>query len=183
MTEAVVKWTRNRKDMKQIFNLEGDNETKILKCSDVSRNSSYYSNKIWHSKELPDQNSLYQCKIRESLRWQHFRFQLFHRVDKLVNKFKISDFLSITKNRVSNFYRLVYLCIIFLNVIYSDKIIISVNCDEIVDSIGVKNHYTPTWAVHIPEGDDVAHQVAYDHGMELVGKVSTKSINFYFGIS
>lgn len=32
-------------------------------------------------------------------------------------------------------------------------------------------HYTPTWAVHIPEGKDAADAVARDHGFVNLGEV------------
>lgn len=175
MTEDTAKWTRNKKDMKQITNSDQIIQNEGLNYTDDIRISYYNSKNSKHSKELIDQNSLYQCKMRKTLRWKHFRLQ---HLDNPVNKFKISDFLSVTKNRVSNLYRLVYLCVIF-NVICSDKLIISVNCDELIDSVGVEGHYTPTWAVHIPDGDNVAYQVAKDHEMELVGKVSILKVTSY----
>lgn len=32
-------------------------------------------------------------------------------------------------------------------------------------------HYTPTWAVHVPEGKDAADAVARDHGFVNLGEV------------
>lgn len=33
-------------------------------------------------------------------------------------------------------------------------------------------HYTPTWAVHVPEGQEAADAVARDHGFINLGEVS-----------
>lgn len=72
---------------------------------------------------------------------------------------------------------------LILNVVCSSLLITSVRGD---DDLLLKNndapgpadewyrepHYTPTWAVHIPGGDQVAQQVADDHGYVILGKVS-----------
>lgn len=42
----------------------------------------------------------------------------------------------------------------------------------------VLGHYTPTWAVHVPDGQDAADAVARDHGFINLGKVRVKYI-FY----
>lgn len=40
-------------------------------------------------------------------------------------------------------------------------------------------HFTPTWVVHIPEGDQTAECVAREHGFRIVGKVSKYFIFLY----
>jgi hypothetical protein len=56
--------------------------------------------------------------------------------------------------------------------ILGNLLVSSVSCDELIDAVGTRNHYTHTWAVHIPGGEDVARQVANEHGMNFRGKVS-----------
>lgn len=73
-----------------------------------------------------------------------------------------SDFLS--RPRVAYLYLLI-------GVILCSQLVISVRGSD-MESIGGRGHYTPTWAVHIPEGDVVAQNVANEHGMVIVGKVS-----------
>ncbi|XP_018797641.1 PREDICTED: furin-like protease 1 isoform X1 [Bactrocera latifrons] len=47
------------------------------------------------------------------------------------------------------------------------------------DSKGAAGHYTHTWAVHIPSGDDgVADQVARDHGFVNMGKIFENHYHF-----
>lgn len=41
------------------------------------------------------------------------------------------------------------------------------------DDISKNTHFTSTWAVHIPDGDEVADLVAREHGFKNLGKVST----------
>lgn len=50
--------------------------------------------------------------------------------------------------------------------------VINVNCDESLEAVGARGHFTHTWAVHIPGGERVARDVAEEHGMILRGKVS-----------
>jgi hypothetical protein len=57
-------------------------------------------------------------------------------------------------------------------------LVTSVNCDELMESVGARGHFTHTWAVHIPGGEDVAKSVADDHGMIFRGRVSTIFILF-----
>lgn len=68
--------------------------------------------------------------------------------------------------------RLLNLCLIIVLHLICNELVSSVNCDELLDSVGARGHFTHTWAVHIPGGDEVAKKVADDHGMELRGKVS-----------
>lgn len=56
--------------------------------------------------------------------------------------------------------------------VLGNLLVSSVSCDELIDAVGARNHYTHTWAVHIPGGEDVARQVANEHGMNFRGKVS-----------
>lgn len=57
-------------------------------------------------------------------------------------------------------------------------IVINVNLvlvlgDEVLDAPGARGHYTPTWAVHIVNGDNgAADRVAAEHGFRNLGKVS-----------
>lgn len=48
----------------------------------------------------------------------------------------------------------------------------NVNCDESMEAVGARGHYTHTWAVHIPGGERLAREVAEEHGMNFRGKVS-----------
>lgn len=72
--------------------------------------------------------------------------------------------------------RLVYLYLIVIVNVICNKFVISVNCDELMETVGARGHFTPTWAVHIPDGDEVAARVAADHGMVIRGKVSSHLI-------
>lgn len=56
--------------------------------------------------------------------------------------------------------------------VLGNLLVSSVSCDELIDAVGTRNHYTHTWAVHIPGGEEVAKQVANEHGMNFRGKVS-----------
>lgn len=47
-----------------------------------------------------------------------------------------------------------------------------VNGDERMDKPNESGHYTSTWAVHVPEGPEVANQIAAEHGFINLGKVS-----------
>lgn len=47
-----------------------------------------------------------------------------------------------------------------------------VNGDERMDKPSESGHYTSTWAVHVPEGAEVANQIAAEHGFINLGKVS-----------
>lgn len=71
-----------------------------------------------------------------------------------------------------NYYRFINLYFLIVLYVICNDCIISVNCDELMESVGARGHFTHTWAVHIPGGDAVAEQVAADHGMLLRGKVS-----------
>lgn len=73
-------------------------------------------------------------------------------------------------------HRLVYLYLIVIVNVICNKFVISVNCDELMETVGARGHFTPTWAVHIPDGDEVAARVAADHGMVIRGKVSSHFI-------
>lgn len=72
----------------------------------------------------------------------------------------------------SRSYRLINLVIVIALHMICNEFVTSVNCDELLDSVGARGHFTHTWAVHVPGGDEVAQQVAADHGMYLRGKVS-----------
>lgn len=48
----------------------------------------------------------------------------------------------------------------------------NVICDESSGHFDANGHYTHTWVVHIPGGEDVAENVASHHDMKLMGKVS-----------
>lgn len=71
-----------------------------------------------------------------------------------------------------NYYQIVNVCLIVMLYVSCNFFITSVNCDELMESVGARGHYTHTWAVHIPGGERVAKMVADDHGMILRGKVS-----------
>lgn len=71
----------------------------------------------------------------------------------------------------------IVLCLLFC---INNVVIVSCGNNESVtvydDTIGMRGHFTPTWAVHIPEGAVVANQVAAEHGFVNQGQVSN---NFY----
>lgn len=69
-------------------------------------------------------------------------------------------------------HRLINLCVMIMIHVLCNQLVTSVNCDELLESVGARGHFTHTWAVHILGGDEVAKQVANDHGMYLRGKVS-----------
>lgn len=90
-----------------------------------------------------------------------------------------------TSAHKSIFYQLVVYLI--LNVVCNSLLITSVRGDDdlsLRSDVGApgpavdddewqrEQHYTPTWAVHIPGGEHVARQVADDHGYVILGKVS-----------
>lgn len=72
----------------------------------------------------------------------------------------------------SIFYKLVFLWLV-INV----NLVLVVLGDERMDKPSVSGHYTSTWAVHIPDGPEVADQIAAEHGFINLGKVS---YNFFF---
>lgn len=69
-------------------------------------------------------------------------------------------------------YRLLNICLILMLNVICNQFVTYVNCDELYNSVGARAHFTHTWALHIPGGEQVAEQVAADHGMHLRGKVS-----------
>lgn len=74
------------------------------------------------------------------------------------------------------------LIILVLLHILSNFLVSNVNCDDLMETVGARGHYTHTWAVHIPGGENVAKQVADDHGMIFRGKVSNfKNFEIYCG--
>lgn len=78
---------------------------------------------------------------------------------------------STVKSRNSSF-RLLNLCLVIMLHLFCNGLVTSVNCDELLNSVGARGHFTHTWAVQIPGGDEMAESVAADHGMYLRGKVS-----------
>lgn len=71
-----------------------------------------------------------------------------------------------------SYYQIVNVCLIIMLYVLCNVFVTSVNCDELMESVGARGHFTHTWAVHIPGGEHVAKMVADDHGMILRGKVS-----------
>lgn len=77
----------------------------------------------------------------------------------------------------SSFYKLVFLWLV-INV----NLILVQGNDRALPLVSMVNdsnnqysgHFTPTWAVHIPDGDAAATRIANDHGFINLGKVSTK---------
>ncbi|CRL05005.1 CLUMA_CG018231, isoform A [Clunio marinus] len=80
--------------------------------------------------------------------------------------------------RFSKSYRLLNLCLMLLLHIICNEFITRVNCDELYDIEGARGHYTHTWAVHIPGGDEIAAKVAEDHNMHLRGKIFDDHYHF-----
>lgn len=69
-------------------------------------------------------------------------------------------------------YRLLNICLMLTLHLISNGFVTRVNCDDLLEAVGARGHFTHTWAVHIPGGADVAEKVADDHGMYMRGKVS-----------
>lgn len=179
----VVRWPKNSLNMSKSINGE---TVRLMNDNYAENGSDNYKrcekpstvHKECHEHQLqPHSSQIATVCLPQSSRHRQFNTKKF--CSSIANKFiendTISNFLSnnlIKKCRLSTIlYRLVYSCII-ISVICSDKFILSVNCD---DSMGVAGHYTPTWAVHITGGDHMAEQVARDHGMDVVGKVSDQN--------
>lgn len=81
----------------------------------------------------------------------------------------------------SRSHRLLSVCLILALHIICNEFVTSVNCDELIDSAGARSgHFTHTWAVHIPGGDEEAERVAHDHDMYLRGKVSEVQLGPFF---
>lgn len=70
-----------------------------------------------------------------------------------------------------SYYQIVNVCLIMCLL---HVFVTSVACDELMDSTGARGHFTHTWAVHIPGGEEVAKAVADEHGMIFRGKVSAE---------
>ncbi|KAL7018935.1 hypothetical protein ACKWTF_010956 [Chironomus riparius] len=69
------------------------------------------------------------------------------------------------------YYQIVNVCLIVMLHVLCNFLVTSVNCDELMDSVGARGHFTHTWAVHIPGGENVAKLVADDHGMIFRGRI------------
>lgn len=117
--------------------------------------------------------------LRQNLHRQ--RRSRFTRDISFVRRTCSSDFeeLISTHNHTSSSHssslkrlRFVNVCLIVLIHLICNEFVYSVNCDELLDAVGARGHYTHTWAVHIPGGAEVAQQVADDHEMHLRGMVS-----------
>lgn len=85
----------------------------------------------------------------------------------------------------SNFSKLILclLLVISLNVmiVFGDRNVTSTKLfDHLEPMIGtngnIARHYTSTWAVHIPDGDEIAERVAATHGFTNLGKVSNTTM-------
>ena len=76
---------------------------------------------------------------------------------------------NLTRSRRS--LRLINLCLTTFLLI-CNVLVTSVDCDELLSAVGSRGHYTHTWGLHILGGEEVAKQVAIDHGMHFRGKVS-----------
>lgn len=73
--------------------------------------------------------------------------------------------------------RLLNICLVIALHLLCNGFVTGANCDELYGSVGARGHFTHTWAVHIPGGEDVAERVARDHDMHLRGKVSHITAN------
>lgn len=69
-------------------------------------------------------------------------------------------------------YRLLNICVMLTLHLICNGFVTSVYCDDLLESVGARGHFTHTWAVHIPGGAEIAEKVADDHGMYMRGKVS-----------
>lgn len=69
-------------------------------------------------------------------------------------------------------YRLLNICLMLTLHLICNGSVTSVNCDDLLESVGARGHFTHTWAAHIPGGVEVAEKVAADHGMYMRGEVS-----------
>lgn len=93
------------------------------------------------------------------------------------------SFMHWSSQRCGKSYRLLNIWLIIVLYIMCNELITSVSCDELNESVGTRGHFTHTWAVHIPGGDEIAEKVATDHDMYLRGKVSqniTTYANLYY---
>ena len=70
--------------------------------------------------------------------------------------------------------------LVFLWLVISVNLLSVVVCEELVSNEPIgSGHYTPTWAVHIPGGENVANQIALDHGFINLGKVGANSFYIF----
>lgn len=84
----------------------------------------------------------------------------------------------------SSFYKLVFLWLVInVNLILvqgSDRALpLESIVDDNKDHYSSGGHFTPTWAVHIPDGDAAAARIANEHGFNNLGKVSSKIISYF----
>lgn len=85
-----------------------------------------------------------------------------------------------TSSKCWQSYRLLNICLILVLNVICNQFVTYVNCDELYSSVGARGHFTHTWAMHIPGGENVAQQVATDHGLFMRGKVSGRETNVTF---
>lgn len=83
-----------------------------------------------------------------------------------------------TSQKQSKSYRLLNVILVIALHLICVELVTGVSCDELNDSVGSRGHFTHTWAVHVPGGDEVAESVAADHDMYLRGKVSSMMIRY-----
>lgn len=144
MNSDAVRWTTTKR------NLKGNNlvDNQLIKVSSVNlqlENMLCNTNNNNRNKKL---NNCRNCSKEINVK----------------NKINISNFL--TK---SFLYKLVFLYIV-LNL--SNVNINSAYGDELYEAVGARGHYTNTWAVHIPGGNEIADTVAEEHGYLNLGQVS-----------
>lgn len=69
-------------------------------------------------------------------------------------------------------FKSIFCKFVFLLLVFCVMSVRLVNGDERMDKPNESGHYTSTWAVHVPEGSEVANQIAAEHGFINLGKVS-----------
>jgi hypothetical protein len=103
---------------------------------------------------------------------QNLRYRINHNRDIRVRKNE-AEALNSNSTRFSH-----RLCFVFVLHIIICNALTSVNCDELDDAVGSRGHFTNTFAVHIPDGEAVAREVAEKHGFHFRGRVSKMIIVF-----
>lgn len=67
--------------------------------------------------------------------------------------------------------------VVVLCIVINLNLVVLVKSDEWLNAEGARGHYTPTWAVHVEGGDEVAALVADEHGFTNLGKVRSHNLS------
>lgn len=143
---------------------DNDNEDESIDAADV--NDSYTFRSVYHIKEDDDQISVINIHKHRNVRLKR---------DSRRNDTVDSTPLLLSSQQQSSSPKCLNSSLCLITVILLHLLcnfVSNVNCDESMDAVGARGHYTHTWAVHIPGGERVAREVADEHGMNFRGKVS-----------